>query len=213
MFFYSVKSSLEIWSFGYFWVWPSIMRALYPSRPACPLRRCWWKFAYIFGIWTRKNRHFLFHWEFSLFSTQQKCAGNNGKKTSRLSASFCTKNHQNPFVSLRERVDWWCDSSSKKVPKPRMRVLVMYGPMCTWMCCRYIGILGFGTFLELARHLQSTRSRRLLNGSWWFLVQNEAESLIVLFPLFPTHFCWVENNENVQGSQKCCVFLAQLPKL
>ena len=72
-------------------------------------------------------------------------------------------------------------------------------------------VFGFGTFLELAWHLQSTRSRRLVNGFWWFLVQNEAESLLVLFLLFPAHFCWVENNKHFQRSQKWCFFLAQLP--
>ena len=73
---------------------------------------------------TREKSNFLFHWTFSLFSTQQKCVGNNGKKTSRLSVSFCTKKHQKPFASLRERVDWRCYSSSKKVPKQKTRVLV-----------------------------------------------------------------------------------------
>ena len=69
------------------------------------------------GNWTRKNHHFLLHGKFLLYSTQQKRVGNNRKKTNRLSASFCTKNHQNPFTSLRERVDWRCCASSKKVPK------------------------------------------------------------------------------------------------
>ena len=64
-----------------------------------------------------KNQHFLLHWKFSLFSTQQKCVRNNRNKTSRLSTLFCTQNHQNSFTSLRERVDWRCCASSKKVPK------------------------------------------------------------------------------------------------
>ena len=63
-------------------------------------------------------------------------------------------------------------------------------------------VFSFGTFLELEWHLQSTRSRRLVNGFWWFLMQNKAESLFVFFPLFPTHFCWVENNENFQWNKK-----------
>ena len=67
-------------------------------------------------------------------------------------------------------------------------------------------VLGFGTFSELVWHLQSTRSRRLLNEFWCFGVQNEVESLLVLFLLFPTHFYWVENNKNFQGSKKLCIF-------
>ena len=77
----------------------------------------------------------------------------------------------------------------------------------------YMTVFSFGTFLELAQHLQSTRSRRLVNGFWWFWVQNKVESLLVLFLLFPTHFCWVENNKNFLWSKKCCVFLVQIPKM
>ena len=69
-----------------------------------------------------------------------------------------------------------------------------------------IRVFGFGTFLELAWYLQTTRSRRLVNGSWWFLVQNEVESLLGFFLLFPKQFCWVESNENFQGSKKLCIF-------
>ena len=89
-------------------------------------RPCTDTFAYIFGTWARKNKHFLLHGKFSLFSTQQKCARNNRNETSRLTALFCTKNHQNPFTSLRERVGWRCHTSSKNAPKLKTRVLVMY---------------------------------------------------------------------------------------
>ena len=65
-----------------------------------------------------------------------------------------------------------------------------------------IRVFSFETFLELGWHLQSTRSRRLVNGFWCLLMQNEAESLFVFFPLFPTHFCWVENNEHFQWNKK-----------
>ena len=74
-------------------------------------------------------------------------------------------------------------------------------------------VFGFGTFLELAWHLQSTRSRRLINSFGWFLVLNKAESLLVLFLLLPTHFCWVENSGNCQGSKKLCFFLVETPSL
>ena len=86
-------------------------------------------FACIFGIWARKKHNLLLHSKFSLLSTQRNCAGNNRNKTSRLSALFCTKNHRNPFTNLRERVQWRCHASSKKVQKLKTRVLVMYGCM------------------------------------------------------------------------------------
>ena len=86
-------------------------------------------FACIFGIWARKKHNLLLHSKFSLLSTQRNCVENNRNKTSRVSAFFCTKNHRNPFTSLRERVEWRCHASSKKVQKPKTRVLVMYGCM------------------------------------------------------------------------------------
>ena len=165
-------------------------------------------FAYIFESWARKKHNFWLHWQFSLLSPQQKCAGYKRNKTHRLSASFCTKNHQNPFSILRERVDWRCHASSKKVPKLKTRVLLCMNLSCMLgeltkllklMIRLYMSktrVFGFGTFLELAWHLQSTRSRRLLNWFWWFLVQNKVESLLVLFLLFPAHVCWGESNEN-----------------
>ena len=158
-------------------------------------------FACIFGIWARKTHTLLLHSKFSLLLTQRNCAENNRHKTSRVTAFFCTKNHRNPFTSLRERVEWRCHASSKKVPKLKTHVLVMYECMYVWMC--YIRsymtktrVFSFGTFWELALHLHPTRSRRLVNGFRYFLVQNEAESLLVLFPLFPAHFCWAENNKH-----------------
>ena len=41
-------------------------------------------------------------------------------------------------------------------------------------------------FFELAMHVQTTRSPRLLNGFWCFLVQNKGEVQLVLFLSFPT---------------------------
>ena len=74
-------------------------------------------FASIFGVWARKKHNFLLHWKFSLVSTQRNCVRNNRNKISRLSTLCCTKNHQNPLTSLRERVDRRCHHSSKKVSK------------------------------------------------------------------------------------------------
>ena len=42
-------------------------------------------------------------------------------------------------------------------------------------------ILVLSTFLELAMHLQTSRSQRLFNGFQCFLVQNEGEVLLVSF--------------------------------
>ena len=123
-------------------------------------------FACIFGIWARKKHNLLLHSKFSLLSTQRNCARNNRNKTSRLSAFFCTKNHWNPFTSLRERVEWRCNASSQKVPKLKTRVWVMYEHLQAYIrsYMTKTRVFSFGTFWELALHLHSTRSRRLGNG-------------------------------------------------
>ena len=59
-------------------------------------------------------------------------------------------------------------------------------------------------FLKSSTQLQTTRSPRLLNGFWWFFVQNKVESLLVLFLLFPAHFYCVENNKTFDWSLKLC---------
>ena len=180
------------------------------------------KFAYIFGSWARKTQHFLLRWKFSLFSTQQKCAGNNRNKTNRLSASFCTKNHQIIFSSLRERVVWSCVVGFKIVTKIKThtsRLHTMYVSVKVtyikhyWQHMHYLCVFVFETFLKSPMQLQSTRSRRLLNGFWSFLVQNKVESLLVLFSLFPAHFCWCESNVNFQWNKKLCFFLVQILKM
>ena len=131
-------------------------------------------FASIFGVWSRKKRNLLLHWKFLLLSTQLNFVGNKKIETSKLWTLFCTNNYPDPFTSLRERVVWRYHASSKKVPKPKTRNLVMYERHCTWMCSSMyrIRVFGFEYFLELVWHLQTTRSRRLINGSWWFLVHN-----------------------------------------
>ena len=60
----------------------------------------------------------------------------------------------------------------------------------------------FWSFLETLTQLQTTRSPRLLNGFWCFLVQNEEEILLVLFLFSTVYFCWVENDENPDWSKK-----------
>ena len=68
-------------------------------------------------------------------------------------------------------------------------------------------------FLNSYMQLQTTRSPRLLNGFWSFLLQKKVESLLVLFLLFPVHFCWVESTKNFQWSKRLCFFRAQIPKV
>ena len=46
--------------------------------------------------------------------------------------------------------------------------------------------LFLGPFFGLAMHVQTLRSPRLLNGFWWFLLQNKGEVFFVLFLSFPT---------------------------
>ena len=65
---------------------------------------------------------------------------------------------------------------------------------CTGFC--------FWNFFETTLQLQTTRSRRLFNGFWCFLMQNEEEILLVLFLFSTVHFCWVENDENFECSKK-----------
>ena len=60
--------------------------------------------------------------KFSLFLSQNTKAVKYRNETSKTSASFCTKNHQNPFGSLGERGDWSLRASSKKVQKMFMRM-------------------------------------------------------------------------------------------
>ena len=63
----------------------------------------------------------------------------------------------------------------------------------------------FSTFLKLPCKLQSTRSPRLSNGFWWFLVQNEAGILLVSFLCSVSYFCLVQNDENFKRSLELCL--------
>ena len=58
-------------------------------------------------------------------------------------------------------------------------------------------ILVFGTFLELAMHVQTSRSQRLSNGFQSFLLQNEGEVLLVSFLDFTVsrfHLTWTKTS-------------------
>ena len=66
-------------------------------------------------------------------------------------------------------------------------------------CIQYVR---FRDFLKPPTQLQTTRSPRLLNGFRCFLMQNEEETLLVLFLFSTVHFCWVENDENFECSKK-----------
>ena len=59
------------------------------------------------------KRDFHLSLRFSLFFMQPCKNVLSRNETSKTSASFCTKNHQNPLSSLGERVDWSCIASSK----------------------------------------------------------------------------------------------------
>ena len=64
---------------------------------------------------------FLLRSKFSSFSTQQKWTVEKRNKTRKISASFCTKKHQNPFSSLGERVVWSCVGDLKNIAKTKTR--------------------------------------------------------------------------------------------
>ena len=70
----------------------------------------------------------------------------------------------------------------------------------------------FYTFLESTCKLQSTRSPKLPNGFWWFLVQNEAEVLLVLFLRFLYYFCLLKTGETFKRSLELGFFLASFEK-
>ena len=149
----------------------------------------------------KKQQHFLLHCKFSLSLSQQKCVGNTRNKTHRLSTFFCNQNHQNPFGSLRERVVWSCTSGFKNTLKTKMHTSWSYVFVkVTYIehYCQYrhdLCVLVFDAFLKPPTQLQTTRSPRLLNGFWYFLVQNEEETSLVLFLISRVYFCWVETDE------------------
>ena len=58
----------------------------------------------------------------------------------------------------------------------------------------------FSTFLKLTRKLQSTRSPKLPNGFWWFLVQNKAGVFLVSLLCSVSYFCLVEKDKNFKRS-------------
>ena len=60
----------------------------------------------------------------------------------------------------------------------------------------------FCYFLELVRKLQSTRSPKLTNWFWWFLVQNEAGVLLVSFRCSVYYFSLLTLVKNKQTLQE-----------
>ena len=68
-----------------------------------------------------------------------------------------------------------------------------------------IRVFSFGTFLELAWYLQSTRSRRLLNGFWCFWCKTKLR--VCLFRFFCFQHTFVETKATRTASEvKSCVF-------
>ena len=96
-----------------------------------------------------KFRFVLLRSQFSSLSTQQKWTVEERNKTSKISPSFCTKKHLNPFSSLGERVVWSCVDGFKKVPKPKthtsglngrmysLRLLIWNIPVNTHIMCMF----------------------------------------------------------------------------
>ena len=70
----------------------------------------------------------------------------------------------------------------------------------------------FGNVLKSTCKLQSTRSPRLPNGFWWFLAQNKAEVLLVLFLRFVYYFCLLKTGETFKRSLELSFFLASFEK-
>ena len=86
-----------------------------------------------------------------------------------------------------------------------LSLLSMYWQSYIEHYCQYmhdLRVFVFGAFFKPPLQLQTTRSPRLLNGFWCFLVQNEEEVLLVLFLFSTLHFYWVGNDENFVCSKK-----------
>ena len=64
----------------------------------------------------------------------------------------------------------------------------------------------FSIFLKLAYKLQSTRSPRLTNGFCYFLVQTEAEVVLVLFLCFVSYFSLLETGGTFERSLELSFF-------
>ena len=65
----------------------------------------------------------------------------------------------------------------------------------------------FVSFLELVHKLQSTRSPKLSTGFWWFLVQNEAGTLLVSLLCFVYYFCLVEKDKHFKRRLELCFYV------
>ena len=172
-------------------------------------------FAYNFESWARKNTTFGFTGSSCCFRPNKNVLETKETKHTDSQLHFAPKNIKIHLVVFENELS----EDAMLVPKKFQNWKPMFYSCIAPRACMirwYMSktwVFSFGTFLELAWHLQSTRSRRLLNRIGWFLVQNEAESLLVLFLLLPAHFCWVERNGNCQGSKKLCFFLVQVPKM
>ena len=104
----------------------------------------------------------------------------------------------------------WFQKSSKNIHNAYM---VIYSLKVTYIkhychCMHDVCAYVLGAFLKPPMQLQTTRSPRLLNGFWYFFVQNKEEIFLVLFLFSTVHFCWVENDENFERSKK--LFFAQV---
>ena len=70
----------------------------------------------------------------------------------------------------------------------------------------------FSTFLKLTCKLQSTRSPKLSDGFWCFLVQNEAGVLLISLLCSVSYFCLVEKRQKLQEKFRT-LFSRHLPSL
>ena len=169
-----------------------------------------WCFSKLFAKRARGGRVLNFSWSFHHFALNKSRKQNTETRQARRQLHFAPKIIKNRLVVLENELIEVCVLILKNVKKtPRINVIIAHQRSFNKMSINtYIKTWHtrnrFSTFLKLPCKLQSTRSPRLSNGFWCFLVQNEAGTLLVSFLCSVSYFCLVQNNENFKRRLELC---------
>ena len=142
----------------------------------------------------RELRVLNFSWSFCLFPLNKSRKQNTETRQARPQLHFALKIIKNRLLVLENELVEVCTISKKCEKnirsscvycsfKGRLSEMPMNAYMKIWLTRNH-----FVSFLELACKLQPTRSPKLPNWFWWFLVQNEAGVLLVSLLCFVYYF-------------------------